>query len=190
MRKFLKFIPLNTLSPFNHLKSSIIIFASTLAVNIYMHLDVTMTGFICGEDKVGFYTAANRLIRIVIALVTALSAVVVPRLENCLKNGDENSYKKYLNISLNYILILAIPCCFGIIALANLCANVVLPEEDGPAINTIFFSLSLAIMSAMLAIFFSCNASEIRINSAILPDSIHLFNSETLDTFNILCNLS
>ena len=118
LRKFVRFVPFKELHPLRHLKPVLIIFASIVAVNIYMHLDVTMVGFISGEEYVGLYTAANRVVRIVISLVTALSAVVVPRLENCLKNGDEENYKKYLNLSLHYILVLAVPCCLGIAALA------------------------------------------------------------------------
>jgi O-antigen/teichoic acid export membrane protein len=71
-----------------------------------------------GDRAVGLYTTANKFIRIVLTLVTALSTVMIPRIENSLKKGDMPAYKKYLNTSLDYILILAVPCCFGIIALA------------------------------------------------------------------------
>ncbi len=137
LRKFIHYVSIKNAHSFRHFKPAIIIFASTVAVNIYMHLDVTMTGFICGEEKVGLYTAANRLIRIVISLVTALSAVVVPRLENCLKKDDEESYKKYLNISLHYILILSIPCCLGIVALAPDIISIFAGRKYSDSINTI-----------------------------------------------------
>ena len=119
LRNFIRFVPIRETRPFRHFKQIVIIFASIVAVNIYMHLDVTMVGFIVGEEYVGLYTAANRLVRIIISLATALSAVIIPRLENCLKKGDEESYKKYLNISLHYILMIAIPCFLGVQALAN-----------------------------------------------------------------------
>lgn len=119
LRKYIIFIPAKKLDVWHHLKPILFIFASLLAVSIYTNLDVTMVGFFCGDEKVGLYTAANRIVRIVISLVTALSTVVVPRIENSLKNDDLENYKRYINISLNYILVLAVPCCLGIIALAK-----------------------------------------------------------------------
>lgn len=119
LRKYIVFIPVKRLDVRRHLKPILFIFASLLAVSIYTNLDVAMVGFFCGDEKVGLYTAANRIVRIVITVVTALSAVVVPRIENSLKNSDLESYRRYINLSLNYILILAIPCYLGIVALAD-----------------------------------------------------------------------
>ena len=118
LRKYIRRVPRSDIHPARHIKSIVIIFGSIVATSIYMHLDVTMLGFFCGDATVGIYAAANRLVRIVISLVTALSAVVVPRLENCLVNGDEENYRRYLNLSLHYILMISIPCCLGLVALA------------------------------------------------------------------------
>jgi O-antigen/teichoic acid export membrane protein len=118
MRKYVVHIPFKQLNVKQHMKPVLIIFISVVAINIYTHLDVTMVGFMVGDRAVGLYTTANKFIRIVLTLVTALSTVMIPRIENSLKKGDMPAYKKYLNTSLDYILILAVPCCFGIIALA------------------------------------------------------------------------
>lgn len=119
LRKYLVKVPLKNLEIKSHLKPILLIFASNIAISIYTNLDVIMLGFFCGDESVGLYSAANRIVHIVIAVVTAFSAVVVPRIENSLKNNDIENYKKYVNLSLSYILILAIPCCLGIIALAD-----------------------------------------------------------------------
>lgn len=119
LKKYLMKVPLKSLEIKRHLKPVLLIFASNIAVSVYTNLDVIMVGFFCGDEKVGLYTAANRIVRIVIAVVTAFSSVVIPRIENNLKNGDFESYRRYVNLSLDYILILAIPCCLGIVALAD-----------------------------------------------------------------------
>jgi O-antigen/teichoic acid export membrane protein len=43
---------------------------------------------------------------------------MIPRIENSLKNGNVVGYRKYLDKSLRFILILGVPCCFGLIVLA------------------------------------------------------------------------
>lgn len=119
LKKYVRFIPFKSLNIKRHLKSVFIIFSSVVATTIYMHLDVTMTGFISGDRSTGLYTTANKLIRIIISGVTALGAVMIPRIENFLKTGNKEEYYRLLNISLGYILLVSIPCCLGVNALAN-----------------------------------------------------------------------
>lgn len=119
LRKFIIWIPIKELNIQRHIRPILIIFTSIVATSIYMQLDVTMVGFFSGDKAVGLYTAANRFVRAMIMIVTALSAVVVPRIENSLKNNDKETCRKYLNLSLHYILMFSIPLMFGIIALAD-----------------------------------------------------------------------
>lgn len=118
LRRYVYPVPITRLNIGRHIKPVLLIFSSVVAVNVYTHLDVTMIGIMVGDTAVGLYTAANRLVRVVISVVTSVGAVVVPRLENALEKGDTAAYKSYCNKSLRFILILGTPCCFGLIALA------------------------------------------------------------------------
>jgi O-antigen/teichoic acid export membrane protein len=118
LRKYICRIPFSQLNVRRHIKSVLLIFASLVAVNVYMHLDVTMVGALVGAAAVGLYTAANRIVRIIITLVTSISAVIIPRIENALRSGDREAYKNYLDASLHFILIFSVPCCFGLLILA------------------------------------------------------------------------
>jgi O-antigen/teichoic acid export membrane protein len=118
LRRYVRFVPMAQLNIRRHIKSILLIFSSLVAVNIYMHLDVTMIGIMVGEAAVGLYTVANKIVRVIISAVTSIAAVTVPRLENALNRGDTTAYKNYCNKSLRFILILGAPCCFGLIVLA------------------------------------------------------------------------
>lgn len=146
LRKYISFVPIKSLSVRRHIKPVLFIFASVVATSIYTNLDVTMVGFFCGDEKVGLYTAANRIVRIVISVVTAFSAVVVPRIENSLKNGDTENYRRYINLSLNYILILAVPCCLGVVALADDIILIFAGAEFAPSV------LSMRLLSPIIVI--------------------------------------
>lgn len=120
IRKYLslKDIELKKLNLLKHLKSVLIIFAASLSVSIYLQLDVVMLGNV-SEEIVAYYTVPNKLIRLVMVLITALGTVLVPRISNCIKNRDIENYKKYINLSLKYILMISIPCLVGIFLLAD-----------------------------------------------------------------------
>ena len=75
----------------------------------------------------------------------------------------------------------------------NLCANVVFPEDDGPAIKTIFTPFLSAILSAICEIFFSCKASELSwraLLSSIIPDITRFNSSFNLATAPLICPIS
>lgn len=120
IRKYLSFnnMKWSNLNFFKHLKPVLIIFAASLSVSIYLQLDVVMLGNI-NEKVVAYYTVPNKLIRLVMILITALGTVLVPRISNCIKNNDKENYKKYVNYSLKYILMISVPSVVGIFLLAD-----------------------------------------------------------------------
>lgn len=120
IRKYLSFnnIKCNSLNLFKHLKSVLIIFTASLSTSIYLQLDVVMLGNV-NEKIVAYYTVPNKLIRLVLVLITALGTVLVPRISNCIKNNDKENYQKYVNYSLKYILMISVPSVIGIFLLAD-----------------------------------------------------------------------
>lgn len=120
IRKYLSFkkIELKKLNLYRHIKPILIIFAASLSVSIYLQLDVVMLGNI-NDEIVAYYTVPNKLIRLIMILITALGTVLVPRISNCIKNNDIKNYKKYVNYSLKYILMISIPSVVGIFLLSD-----------------------------------------------------------------------
>lgn len=102
-----------------HIKPALTVFAAVAATSIYLHLDVTMVGAICGSRAAGLYTTANKAVRIIISVVTSLGAVMAPRLANNIENGDCSSYRRNLSRSLNFMLFLAAPCAAGLVPISD-----------------------------------------------------------------------
>ncbi|MGL6024347.1 MAG: polysaccharide biosynthesis C-terminal domain-containing protein, partial [Cetobacterium sp.] len=119
LRKYVEFSKIEKIDLRKHFKPILTIFTASLAVSIYLQLDSVMIGSIAGVNYVAYYSVANKLIRLVLVLVTALGTVMIPRLSNCLKTGDKERYKNYANISLKYILFISIPSFTGIVLLAK-----------------------------------------------------------------------
>lgn len=92
-----------------HLKPSLCLFVSLLAVSVYTCLDTIMLGFICGNDSVGYYSVASKIKWILLSVINAISAVLLPRLSNYLINKEEKMYNEVLRKSFSFIFILTIP---------------------------------------------------------------------------------
>ncbi len=139
LRKYVCFVPHKCLELKKHLKPVLVIFASVIAVSIYTQLDTVMIGFFRGNEEVGIYTAANRVVRIILTLVTSLSAVIIPKIENALKNNRLDEYNSLLNKSLSFILLFAFPCLLGILV----CADDIILLFAGNDFKDAIFSIQL-----------------------------------------------
>ena len=120
LRKYIKIKEINfkELNIRQHIKPMLVIFSASLATTIYLQLDSIMIGNV-SKEAVGIYTVPNRLIRLMLILITALGSVLLPRISNCLKNKDNENYNKYMNYSLNYIFLFSIPMVVACFLLSN-----------------------------------------------------------------------
>lgn len=92
-----------------HLRPSLILFASLLAVSIYTSLDSLMLGFINGDNAVGLYDVAVKGKTVILSLINAISAVLLPRLSYYVAKNETEQYASMLQKSSRYILMIAVP---------------------------------------------------------------------------------
>lgn len=91
-----------------HFKPVLTIFVATVSINIYLQLDILLIGNISGDESVGYYAVANRLIRYVIAFITIIGAVLLPRV-SYLYLHDKGQYQNYLRKSFNVLTLMSVP---------------------------------------------------------------------------------
>mgnify|MGYP003183075961 CR=1 FL=1 len=70
-----------------------------------------MLGFICGNREVGLYTVAVKIKSVLLAVVTSVSAVLLPRLSNYISNKEKNKYYQTLNKSVTFIFLIIFAAC-------------------------------------------------------------------------------
>lgn len=108
-KKFISFKPIKKLDLKKHFKPMMFLFASILAVNIYTNLDTVMLGFISGDKEVGIYTIAVKIKWLLLAMVNAISAVLLPRLSYYLSENRIDEFNKIIKKSFSVILMISIP---------------------------------------------------------------------------------
>lgn len=101
-----------------HLKPLTLLFASTLAATIYTVLDTLMLGFIREYSQVAYYTYAMNISKTLLAAITSLSAVAVPRMSYYLENKQYDEINKLFNKSFSLVSFFAIPMVSGIILIS------------------------------------------------------------------------
>ena len=120
-----------------HLKPIFIMFGSVIAVELYTMLDTTMIGILCDSSSVGYYTNSMKLIKLLIAVVTAIGGVLLPRLSQYYAEGKLNECEIIVNKVFRVMLFLFVPCEIGIILTSPLIMPVMFGDSFIPAVTTL-----------------------------------------------------
>jgi O-antigen/teichoic acid export membrane protein len=102
-----------------HIKPILLLFAMSISISIYTNLDKVMLGILTNDEAVGYYTSANKMIKVIVSLVTSLGTVLLPRMSYYIENDLTKEINTLIDKSLNFILLLAIPASVGIFMLAK-----------------------------------------------------------------------
>ena len=101
-----------------HLKPVFVFFMMAIATTVNSSIDTTMLGFISGVEQVGYYSAALKVIRLVVAVVTSMT-VILPRLSFYCSNGEIEKFKILSTKTLNANIVLALPASVGIFLVSD-----------------------------------------------------------------------
>lgn len=80
-----------------------------LITSMYTSFNVLFLGFAAGPDEVGYYTTATKLYTIILALFTAFTGVMMPRMSSLLAENKFDEFKMMIEKSINILTTLAIP---------------------------------------------------------------------------------
>lgn len=108
-RKFIHFHVCEKLEFVKHLKPSLTLFASLLAISVYTSLDSVMLGFINGDNAVGLYDMAVKAKTVTLSLINAISGVLLPRLSYYVAQNARELYNETLKKSIRIIFMIAVP---------------------------------------------------------------------------------
>lgn len=115
--KYFKGVKIRNISIINQIPAILLLFIPQLENKVYNMLDTTMLGnMISDKSEVGYYEQSQKIIRVLLTLVTSLGTVMVPRIANMFATGEKKEIYKYMRKSFNFVFLLGFPAMFGIIA--------------------------------------------------------------------------
>ncbi len=81
----------------------------TVLTSMYTSFNVAYLGFVSNETEVGYYTTATKLYSILLALFTAFTGVLLPRMSSLLSENKVNEFKQLLHKSIHILFTFSIP---------------------------------------------------------------------------------
>ena len=106
-----------------HVKKSIRLFVSQLAIQLYTVLDKTMIGVITKSNfENGYYEQSQKVVKMTTTIVTAIGAVMASRIATLYGDGYEKNMEKIrhlLELSFRLVFCMSLPITFGIILIAS-----------------------------------------------------------------------
>lgn len=103
----------------SHFIPAIQLFIPQIAIQIYVVLDKSMLGTLGTVGDVGLYEQSQKIIKLVLGLVTSLGIVMLPRMSNTFASGNIKKLNEYLNNSLKAVIYASIPMAIGLAATSN-----------------------------------------------------------------------
>ncbi len=125
---------LRDLHPFRFTLTMLELFIPLIAIQVYTVLDKTMIGRITHSAyENGCYEQTTKMINMVMALVTSLGTVMLPRMAAVFAEHNDKRFEELATKAFRYVILLACPLCAGLIAVS---ANFV-PIFYGPGFDRV-----------------------------------------------------
>ncbi len=92
-----------------YIKPVAILGVYALLTSMYTSFNVIYLGFVSGETEVGYYTTATKIQNVILALFTAFTGVMLPRMTALMKEGNNNEVERLFRKSIDILLVFAFP---------------------------------------------------------------------------------
>lgn len=118
--KYFKGIKVKNIDIFKQIPQITLLFIPQIANKLYNMLDTTMLGkLIADKAETGYYEQSQKIIRVLLTVVTSLGTVMVPRMASMFANKEKEKISEYMKKSFNFTYLLSFPIMFGLIAISK-----------------------------------------------------------------------
>lgn len=107
-RKFVSF-DFRNISLRPYVKSFFILGINGFLVSMYTTFNTVYLGFVASEEEVGYYGTAIKLYTIILALYTAFTGVMLPRMSALVHDNNKEEFMRLLFKSLRFLISCSIP---------------------------------------------------------------------------------
>lgn len=103
----------------NRIRPIVSLFIPQIAADVYLVLDKTMIGLLATDiDQVGYYSQAQKIVKIALMIVTSLGTVMLPAMSASFAKGDHEGIKKSIKVAFRFIYMLSYALLFGLCAIS------------------------------------------------------------------------
>lgn len=148
LRKSIQWVNPKKWHPFRHFYPSLLLFIPTITTQIYLFVNQLMLGKLGNQTALGQYNYADKIVKLVLAIVTATGTVMLPHVANKFAKGDVLGIRASLYRSFDFVTSLAVPLMFGIMAISDKFAIWFLGTKYVDTGQMIFFEAPVIVLIA------------------------------------------
>lgn len=102
-----------------HLRPIMIIFATSVAITIYVSADTTMLGFMTSDYHVGLYGTSVKIYTILKNAISALLVVMIPQFSLIFSQGENEEASRFFSKIFSILTVLVLPMMVGLFMLSE-----------------------------------------------------------------------
>ena len=155
-----------------HLKPILVIFASAIAVTIYVSSDTTILGLLKNDYAVGIYSTSVKIYQMAQGLLSALLMVTIPRLAFLWGQRRVGEYNQVLSKVVDSLGVLVLPAAVGLIMLSREVILIIASEKYLPSVNSLLIISCAIIFSIFSWIFSDCVLIPVKREGLVLRNTI------------------
>mgnify|MGYP000973840688 FL=1 len=155
-----------------HLKPILVIFASAVAVTIYVSSDTTILGILKNDYAVGIYSTSVKIYQIAQSLLSAILTVTIPRLAMLWGQKRRSEYNDILTRVINTLGILVLPASVGLIMLSREVVLIIAGHKFLSSVNSLRIITWAIIFSIFAWIFSDCVLIPAKRESKVLRNTL------------------
>lgn len=116
-----------------HIKPVLQVFSFNVVTSVYLQLNPVLLGFFKGALAVGYFTAATKIMSVVMKLSSCLGVVMMPRTSNLIAEHKEDEFNKLIQKSYDFTIAISLPLTCGLLVAAPYIIKVLCGQEFIPA---------------------------------------------------------
>lgn len=98
-----------------HVKPVLKVFSLSVVISIYLQLNTVLLGFLKNALAVGYFTAAIKVMQMLLQMSTCLGSVIMPRASHLIADNQESEFNNLIQKSYDFTLAIAMPITVGLI---------------------------------------------------------------------------
>lgn len=155
-----------------HLKPILIIFASSVAVTLYVSSDTTILGLLKNDYAVGIYSISVKIYQMAGGLLSAMLMVTIPRLAMLFGKKRFKEFNNVLSEVLEILSMLVLPLSIGLIMLSEDIILIIAGNKYLPSVNSLRIISWGIIFSNFAMIFSDCVLIPAKREAKVLKNTV------------------
>lgn len=103
----------------SHFIPLIRIYIPQVAIQVYVIMDKTMLGNLSNQSEVGYYDMSQKIVKILLTLLTSLGVVMIPHVSNLLSMKKYKEVERTIGLTFSYMSYFSFPMAFGLSSISK-----------------------------------------------------------------------